>query len=65
MTFAVVYTAEAADDIDEAIDWLRFLECQALSLICCGRSSEPKVIFNEIRLSTAWFARRDWATYVV
>jgi len=22
MTFAVVYTAEAADDIDEAIDWL-------------------------------------------
>jgi len=64
MTFAVVYTAEAADDIDEAISWLLpRIPSAVVDLLQTRRSGESKVIFSEILPSTALSARRDLATY--
>jgi hypothetical protein len=62
MTFAVAYTAEAADDIDEAINWLLpRMPSAVVDLLQTIRRSE--VIFSEILLSTALSARRDLAIY--
>jgi hypothetical protein len=61
MTLEVVYTAEAADDIDAAINWLLpRMPSAVVDLLQTIRRTE---VHLQILPSTALFVRRDWVTY--